>query len=54
MYNYCDDPAVFQRNAAIAMGSSGDERFLPHLRAELTNTSPIVRSHVTWAIEKLS
>ena len=53
MYNYSHDPAVFQRNAAIAMGNSGDARYLPHLKAELDTPNESVRSSVAWAIEKL-
>lgn len=54
MYNYARDPAVFQRNAAVAMGNSGDPRYIPHLQAELENPNETVRSHVRWALEKLS
>ena len=53
MYNYSRDPAVFQRNAAVAMGNSGDTRYIAHLQAELANPNPVVRSHVAWALEKL-
>ncbi len=53
MYNYSHDPAVFQRNAAVAMGNSGDVRYIPHLQAELENQNETVGSHVQWALEKL-
>lgn len=32
MYNYIRDVDMFRRNAAVAMGNSGDERFIPALR----------------------
>ena len=54
MYNYVRDPAVFQRNAAVAMGNSGDPRYIPHLESELDNPDDAVRSHARWAIGKLS
>ncbi|MGI6221470.1 MAG: epoxyqueuosine reductase [Coriobacteriales bacterium] len=53
MYNYVRDPVAYQRNAAVAMGNSGDPRYIPELEAELDNPSEIVRSHVRWALEKL-
>ncbi|MGI6033916.1 MAG: epoxyqueuosine reductase [Coriobacteriales bacterium] len=53
MYNYISDPVLFQRNAAIAMGNSGDRKWIPDLTAELDNESPIVREHVRWALDKL-
>lgn len=53
MYNYVRDRWVFQRNAAVAMGNSGDVRYIPHLKTELDNPEPTVRSHVEWAIGRL-
>ena len=53
MYNYVDDPVAFQRNAAVAMGNSGDERYISHLQAELGHPDEVVRSHVRWALGKL-
>jgi epoxyqueuosine reductase len=43
-----------RRNAVVAIGNSGDRRFLPLLE-ELTNDSdPVVAEHAKWAHEKLS
>ncbi|WP_172135700.1 epoxyqueuosine reductase [Adlercreutzia sp. ZJ473] len=53
MYNYVDDPVAFQRNAAIAMGNSGDARYVQDLRMELGNPDETIRSHVLWALNKL-
>lgn len=46
MYNYV-------RDSAVAMGNSGDARYLPHLRDEFANPDPTVRSHAEWTIGKL-
>ena len=42
------------RNAAVALGNSGDPRAsLPLERALLGHTSPLVRSHAAWALGEL-
>ena len=38
------------RNVAIAMGNSGEERFLPQLRAWATGEDPILAEAAMWAI----
>lgn len=53
MYNYISDIKYFQRNAAIAMGNTGDSRYIPDLIAELDNAEPLVRGHVAWALGRL-
>lgn len=54
MYNYVsNDPAIFQRNAAIAMGNSGDVRFVPDLEGELDHPDEAVRKAVRWALEQI-
>lgn len=53
MYNYVHDPVAFQRNAAVAMGNSGDARYLEDLKMELDNPNEIISEHVRWAIDKL-
>ena len=52
-YNYVRVPEAYQRNAAVAMGNSGDARFIPHLEAELDHPDEVVRSHVSWALDEL-
>ncbi|HMR80188.1 MAG TPA: 4Fe-4S double cluster binding domain-containing protein, partial [Polyangiaceae bacterium] len=43
-----------KRNAAVALGNSGDPRAIPALCAALTSElSPLVRAHVAWALGKL-
>lgn len=54
MYNYIQDMDLFRRNAAIALGNSGDTSHLSVLRKALQYPSPLVREGVEWAIEKLS
>jgi epoxyqueuosine reductase len=41
------------RNAAIAMGNSGDRKHLPRLRELAQSDDPAVAEHARWAIAKL-
>lgn len=42
------------RNAAIALGNSGDRRVVPHLAHALrTSIYPLVRGHAAWALGQL-
>jgi epoxyqueuosine reductase len=43
-----------RRNAAIAMGNSGERSFLPQLRRLADDPDPDVAEHARWAIGKLS
>ena len=42
-----------RRNAIIAMGNSGDQRFLPLLKQLETDPDPVVAEHASWARHKL-
>ncbi len=42
-----------QRNAAVAMGNSGESRFVPALLEALDNESGLVRLHVAWALAEI-
>src|SRR5207248_3618789 len=42
------------RNLCVAMGNSGDARFVPKLRKLAAHADPIVREHATWALDRLS
>lgn len=53
MYNYIGEYKYFQRNAAIAIGNTGDEAYTHDLIAELENPEPLVRRHVAWALGKI-
>jgi epoxyqueuosine reductase len=43
-----------KRNAVIAMGNSGNAKFLPTLREFAGNADPVLAEHARWAIEKLT
>ena len=42
-----------RRNAVVAMGNSGDKKFLPTLQRLGEDSDPIVASHAKWAFEQL-
>ncbi len=41
------------RNVLIAIGNSGDTRFLPVVRRRLADASPLVRGAAVWALSRL-
>jgi epoxyqueuosine reductase len=41
------------RNVAIAMGNSGEKRFLPRLREWVIEADPVLAESASWAIRKL-
>ncbi len=41
------------RNAAIVLGNSGDQQFVPDLIVALEDSEPIIRAAVVWALGKL-
>ena len=53
MYNYLREKKYFQRNAAIAMGNSGDRAFIPALGRALQEPEALVRGTAAWAIGKI-
>jgi epoxyqueuosine reductase len=53
MYNYLREKKYFQRNAAIAMGNSGDRTYLPALARALQDPEALVRGYAAWAIGKI-
>jgi epoxyqueuosine reductase len=42
-----------RRNAAIAMGNSGNEKFLPALNQLATDEDPVIAESAKWAVERL-
>ena len=42
-----------RRNAAIAMGNSGDKKFVPTLKRLCEDSDPTVAEHARWAVETL-
>jgi len=52
-YNYIRHKKYFQRNAAIAMGNSGDRSYVPDLARALEDPEPLVRGYSAWALGRL-
>jgi epoxyqueuosine reductase len=42
-----------RRNAVIAMGNSGDKKFLPTLKELCEDADPMVAEHARWALGRL-
>ena len=53
MYNYIRDLRLFRRNAAIAMGNSGDESYIPALAEAMSEQDETVRGYIAWALGKI-
>lgn len=53
MYNYIKETRFFQRNAAVAMGNSGNRDYIPDLIAALDDPAETVRAHTAWALGRL-
>jgi len=53
MYHYIRDQKFFRRNAAVALGNSGDPAAVPHLVQALDDPEEVVRAHVAWALGRL-
>ncbi|MBO4352539.1 MAG: hypothetical protein J5818_03490, partial [Eggerthellaceae bacterium] len=53
MFNYIHDIDIFRQNAAIAMGNSGDARYLPALERATVEGSELVQRFARHAIELL-
>jgi epoxyqueuosine reductase len=41
------------RNVCVALGNTGDEAALPHLRKAATDAEPLISEHANWAIEQI-
>jgi len=52
-YNYLRHKKYFQRNAAIALGNSGDRSHVPFLAQALADPEPLVRGYAAWALGRL-
>lgn len=53
MYNYIRDIRYFQRNAAIAMGNSGEVKYIPCLEEALESADALLREYIEWALDRL-
>ena len=42
-----------KRNVAVAMGNSGNSRFIPALEKMSTDTDPVIAEHARWALKRL-
>lgn len=43
----------FLRNVAVAMGNSGESKFIPILNELAQNGEPLIAEHASWAIDKI-
>lgn len=53
MYNYIRKPEVFRRNAAIALGNTGNPEHIPALKRALHTGEPMVREAAAWALRRI-
>ncbi len=53
MYNYIKDKKYLRRNAAIALGNTGDPDYLPVLARAMEDSEEIVREYSAWALGKI-
>jgi len=43
-----------RRNAIVAMGNSGERKFLPLLKKLVTDEDEVIRDAAAWAIDQLN
>lgn len=53
MYNYIRKKKYIQRNAAIAIGNTGDSSFIPHLAKAVQDEEGMVRGYAAWALGRI-
>jgi epoxyqueuosine reductase len=53
MYNYINDKKYFQRNAAIALGNTGDPDHIPLLNQAMEDPEELVRGYAAWALGRI-
>jgi len=53
MYNYIHKKKYFQRNAAIAIGNTGDSSYIPDLAQAMQDPEGMVRGYAAWALGKI-
>jgi epoxyqueuosine reductase len=53
LYVYMKERRYFQRNAAVALGNSGDPAMVPHLAKAMEDPEELVRAHAAWALGQL-
>lgn len=53
MYNYIQEKKYFQRNAAIALGNTGDPEHIPALARAMEDPAELVREYSAWALGRI-
>ncbi len=53
MYNYIAEPKYFQRNAAVALGNTGDPEAVPALAEAMESPEKLIRGHAAWALGRI-
>ena len=53
MYNYIQEKKYFQRNAAIALGNTGDPGYVPALARAMEDPEVLVRGYSAWALGRI-
>ena len=53
MYNYIREKKYFQRNAAIALGNTGNPAYVPDLIRALDDCEGLVRGYAAWALGQI-
>ena len=53
LYTYMQERKYFQRNAAVALGNSGNPEMVPYLARAMEDPEELVRAHSAWALGQL-
>jgi len=53
MYNYIKDKKYLRRNAAIALGNTGDPDHVPALARAMEDPEELVRGYSAWALGRI-
>ncbi|MDR3553803.1 MAG: HEAT repeat domain-containing protein [Syntrophobacteraceae bacterium] len=53
MYNYITDKKYLRRNAAIALGNTGDRQHIPVLAKAMEDSEELVRGYSAWALGRI-
>lgn len=54
MYNYIKDKKYLRRNAAIALGNTGDPEHIPVLARAMEDPEELVRGYSAWALGRIA
>ncbi len=54
MYNYIKEKKYFQRNAAIALGNTGNPDHIPVLAKAMEGPEALVRGYAAWALGRMN